>query len=41
MGRFLPGEYRLEVQRGASTVTRPNVRISADRGETELRADLP
>jgi protocatechuate 3,4-dioxygenase beta subunit len=41
MGRFLPGEYRLEVQRGASTVTRPRVRISADRGETELRADLP
>lgn len=41
MGRFLPGDYRLEVQRGASSVTRPKVRISSDQGETELRADLP
>jgi len=41
MGRFLPGEYRLEVQRGASNATRPRVRIDAGQGETELRADLP
>lgn len=41
MGRFLPGDYRLEVQRGTSTVTRPRVRIGEDQGETELRADLP
>jgi len=41
MGRFLPGEYRLEVQRGAATATRPRVRIRGDEGETELRADLP
>ena len=41
MGRFLPGEYRLEVQRGAATATRPKVRIDSDRDEVELRADLP
>jgi hypothetical protein len=40
MGRFLPGEYRLEVVRGGATTTRPHVTIRGDHGEVELRADL-
>jgi hypothetical protein len=41
MGRFLPGEYKLEVQRGAATTTRPRVGIPGDHTEFEIRADLP
>ncbi|HEV8113472.1 MAG TPA: carboxypeptidase regulatory-like domain-containing protein [Planctomycetota bacterium] len=41
MGRFLPGEYRLEVQRGGANVEIPRVTIRGDRAEVELRAELP
>jgi hypothetical protein len=41
MGRFLPGEYKLEVHRGAATTTRPRVGIPGDHTEFEIRADLP
>jgi hypothetical protein len=41
LGRFAPGEYRLEVQRGGSKTTLPHVKIEGGRAEIELRAELP
>lgn len=41
LGRYLPGEYRLDAQRGFSKATNPKVVIPADRDEIELRIDLP
>jgi protocatechuate 3,4-dioxygenase beta subunit len=41
MGRYMPGEYRLEVQRGFSKAADPRVVLKADDTEVELRIDLP
>jgi protocatechuate 3,4-dioxygenase beta subunit len=39
LGRFLPGDYELEVTRGTSVSQRVSIR--GDRTEVEIRADLP
>jgi hypothetical protein len=41
LGRFAPGEYTLDVQRGFSKAGDPNVVLKADQDEVELRAELP
>ncbi len=41
MGRYMPGEYRLEVQRGFSKAADPRVVLKAGEDEVELRIDLP
>ena len=41
LGRYMPGEYRLEAQRGFSKATDPEVTIAAGRDEVELKIDLP
>ncbi|MBK7645310.1 MAG: carboxypeptidase regulatory-like domain-containing protein [Planctomycetes bacterium] len=41
LGRFAPGEYRLEVQRGVAKANVDPVRIEAGREEQELQAELP
>jgi hypothetical protein len=41
LGRYLPGEYRLDAQRGFSKATNPKVVIPAGQDEVELRIDLP
>jgi hypothetical protein len=41
LGRYLPGEYRLEVQRGFSKATDPHVVLKAGTDEVELKIDLP
>jgi hypothetical protein len=41
LGRFVPGDYRLDVTRGTSVLEVPRVSIRGDRPEVEIRADLP
>jgi hypothetical protein len=41
LGRYLPGEYRLEAQRGFSKATDPKVVLKAGQDEVELKIDLP
>jgi protocatechuate 3,4-dioxygenase beta subunit len=41
IGRFLPGEYRLEAQRGFSKASVPSVTIPAGQDEFEVRVELP
>lgn len=40
LGRHLPGEYRLEVQRGLARTTRDPVEVAAGQDEVEIRVDL-
>jgi hypothetical protein len=40
LGRYMPGEYRLEVQRGFSKATDPRVVLKPGQGEVELKIDL-
>lgn len=41
VGRFAPGEYRLEVQRASARTTVPDVKIPGNTTEFEVRAELP
>lgn len=41
LGRYMPGEYRLEVQRGFSKASDPKVVIKDGEDEVELKIDLP
>jgi hypothetical protein len=41
LGRFTPGEYRLEVQRGFAKTAKDPVKVEAGREEQELQAELP
>jgi hypothetical protein len=41
LGRYVPGEYRLEAQRGFSKATDPKVVLKAGQDEVELKIDLP
>ena len=41
LGRYLPGKYRLEVQRGFSRATDPKVVVKDGATELELTIDLP
>jgi hypothetical protein len=41
LGRYMPGEYRLEVQRGFSKAADPRVVLKAGTDEVELDIDLP
>ncbi|MBK7874350.1 MAG: carboxypeptidase regulatory-like domain-containing protein [Planctomycetes bacterium] len=40
LGRFLPGEYRLEAQRGLSKGSVPNVKVPSGTDEYEVRVEL-
>jgi protocatechuate 3,4-dioxygenase beta subunit len=41
LGRYTPGEYRLEVQRGFAKAAKDPVKIEAGREEQELQVELP
>lgn len=41
LGRFLPGEYRLEAQRGLAKTTVPDVKVPTGVDEYEVRVELP
>lgn len=41
VGRFMPGEYRLEVQRASARATVPDVKVPGNTTEFEVRAELP
>jgi protocatechuate 3,4-dioxygenase beta subunit len=41
LGRFTPGEYRLEAQRGLSKIAKDPVKVEGGREEQELQAELP
>jgi len=41
LGRFNPGEYRLEAQRGLARASKDPVKIEGGREEQELQVELP
>ncbi len=41
LGRFTPGEYRLEAQRGLSKAAKDPVKVEGGREEQELQVELP
>jgi hypothetical protein len=41
LGRFTPGEYRLEVQRGFAKAAKDPVQVQGGREEQELQVELP
>ncbi|MBL8859083.1 MAG: carboxypeptidase regulatory-like domain-containing protein [Planctomycetes bacterium] len=41
LGRYMPGEYRLEVRRSFSKATKPNVVLKPGEDEVEIKIDLP